>query len=71
MSISFVSHFKPKICSVQNVSPRRNSYATGIFDGLNVVEAIEVEGHSADAKSSKPDADTTGQAARKKWRDFD
>jgi hypothetical protein len=49
--------FHSETCSVEDVSPGVDDVAVRRLDGLVEVEAIQVKSHSADTKSSKPDAD--------------
>ena len=50
-------YLKAKVGTVQDVCPCRDDFltGTGTNDALVEVESVEVKGHSADAKSSKPD----------------
>ena len=40
-----MSDLKPKVCTVQDVSPSVDDVAVTGHDGLVEVEAVEVEGH--------------------------
>ena len=68
MSITLMHNFHTKTSAVQNVCPSRDNFVLTINDGLVEVETVEVECHSADAKSSEPDADNS-HAARKKCKE--
>ena len=57
MSVSFVHHFHPKTCSVEDVSPGVDDVAVRRLDGLVEVEAIQVESHCGYAKGGEPNAD--------------
>jgi hypothetical protein len=49
-------NFHTQVCSVKNVCPGVQHTTLTIKDGLVEVEAIQVEGHGANTKSSEPDA---------------
>ena len=68
MSITLVHNFHTKTSTVQNVCPGVDNFSLGLNDRLVEVETVEVERHSADAKSSEPDADNS-HAARKKCKE--
>ena len=57
MSITLVHYFHAQTCTVQDICPGVDHFTLGLNDGLVEVETVEVERHSADAKSSEPDAD--------------
>lgn len=55
MRISFVHYFHPKTASVKDIGPSVDHMALAILNGLIEVEAVQIEGHCAYTKSSKPD----------------
>merc|ERR1712100_44250 len=57
VSIALVHHFHAEVGAVQNISPGVQNTALSIKDGLVEVEAVQVEGHGADAQGGEPDAD--------------
>ena len=57
MSIALVHHFHAEAGTVHHVSPGVQDAALTIQDGLVEVEAVQVEGHGADAHGREPDAD--------------
>ena len=56
VSITFMHHFHTKVGTVENVSPCRNDMILRVNQRLVEVETIQVEGHGANTKSGKPDA---------------
>ena len=57
MSVALVHYFHTKSSSVKDVSPGVNHSVLRVHDGLVEVEAVQVEGHGADAHGCEPDAD--------------
>ena len=57
MSVALVLHFHAEVGAVQHISPGVQDAALTIQDGLVEVEAVQVEGHGADAHGREPDAD--------------
>merc|ERR1712100_959169 len=56
VSVALVHHFHAEVGAVQHISPGVQDAALTIKDGLVEVEAVQVEGHGADAQGSEPDA---------------
>ena len=57
MSVALVHDFHAEACTVQHVGPGVQDAALTIKDGLVEVEAVQVEGHGADAHGREPNAD--------------
>merc|ERR1712100_1011410 len=57
VSVALVHDFHAEVGAVQNISPGVQNTALSIKDGLVEVEAVQVEGHGADAQGGEPDAD--------------
>merc|ERR1711991_1231715 len=57
VSVALVLHFHAEVGAVQHISPGVQDAALTIQDGLVEVEAVQVEGHGADAHGREPDAD--------------
>ena len=57
MSIPLVHYFHAKTGTVKNVCPGVDDMTVTGLDGLVEVKTIQVKRHSANTKSSKPDAD--------------
>ena len=68
VSVALMHDFHTETSTVENVCPGVQDFTLTIHDGLVEVETVQVECHSANTKSSKPDADNS-QAARKKCRE--
>ena len=56
MCISLVHDFHAKTSTVKNISPGVDHMTLVVNDRLVEVEAVQVEGHGADAQGSEPDA---------------
>merc|ERR1712023_209094 len=56
VSVALVHHFHAEVGAVQHISPSVQDAALTIQDGLVEVEAVQVEGHGADAQGGEPDA---------------
>jgi hypothetical protein len=54
MGISLVHHLHSETCSVQYISPSRNYSVLTINNGLVEIKSVQVEGHGANTKGSKP-----------------
>ena len=54
MGITLMHNFKPKVLSVDYVSPCWDNLSISINNGLVKIEPIEIECHSADSHGGKP-----------------
>merc|ERR1711975_79459 len=57
VSVALVHHFHAEVGTVEDVGPGVQNTALTIQDGLVEVEAVQVEGHGANAHGREPDAD--------------
>ena len=56
MCVSLMNHFEAKVGAVKNVSPGVQDTSLSFDDTLVKIIAIEIESHSANTQSSKPNA---------------
>ena len=55
MGVTLMHHLKAQVGTIQNVSPSVDHATIVVQERLVEIKAVEIEGHSGDSKSGKPD----------------